>query len=138
MVEIRMFLLADAAYATPGQKFSVLGGGVDQVIMEHLPAPLPHLAALLALEIEAGADIKCDYQLSLRAPDGVEVWHINGQIARTGSDPRASVVWQSLELPPMVIAAPGPFTLEAVCGDSRRSLTLTIQGPPKTSGIKPN
>ena len=66
MNRILVATLADGVQAMPGQKFSVLGGGFDNLNATVFPAVFPRISLLLALEIEAGTDVPMACQVTLR------------------------------------------------------------------------
>src|SRR2546426_817007 len=51
--DIEFAFLADAADARPGQKFSVLGGGIDRIGGQTFPLQHPHISLVIGLTVTA-------------------------------------------------------------------------------------
>jgi len=131
MNRILVATLADGVQAMPGQKFSVLGGGFDNLNATVFPAVFPRISLLLALEIEAGTDVPMACQVTLRRKsDGEKIFEVGLNLIRNGSFDHSAVVWQGLDLPPLTLSGPGKLILEATSADSKFSCEFEVQGPP--------
>ena len=129
MSKILAFTLADAVEAVPGQKFHVLGGGIDRFSASEFPTTIFRLALLLALEVEAGNDVEFLITIKGRHANGQEFMSIELKGARNGPNPDNTVIWQGINLPPMTFNGPEKLTFVASAGESRRTISLTITGP---------
>ena len=129
MARVLVATLADAVAAAAGQKFSVLGGSVDTFHTQSFPVTLMPLALLLALEIEAGTDVKVDGKVSFKHPSGEVFLDVGFQLARSGTHAKPSVVWQGLNLPPLNFTAPEHITIVASVPGSSYEFSLDVAGP---------
>ena len=131
MSRVLVVTMADGVMAMPGQKFFVLGGGFDNLHAASFPAVFTRISLLLALEIEAGSDVKVVCRVVLRPKnEGAEILNITMNFTRNGNFDHPTVAWQGLNLPPLSLAGPGPLILEAACGDSRFASQFEVIGPP--------
>ncbi len=84
MPDIEFAFLADAAQARPGEKFSVLGGGVSRLAARTFPFRHPHLALVIALMVTAPeARSEHEVRFLLLDPDGKELAGAGGVLRTT-------------------------------------------------------
>ena len=89
MPDIDFAFLADAAEARPGEKFSVLGGGVSRLAGRTFPFRHPHLALVIGLSVTAPeTGREHEVRFVLLDPDGRELAGANG-VVRTSPPPDA-------------------------------------------------
>jgi hypothetical protein len=129
MPEIEYVFLADAADARPGQKFSVLGGGISRLGGPSLPIRHPHLALVVGLRVapgELGRDHDVSFQL-LR-PDGTEVAAAAARIRADGAPGTDDTIMTfSVDLWNLVFDKIGGHSLRvAINGAERKRLPLAV------------
>ncbi|HEX8941281.1 MAG TPA: hypothetical protein VF763_14080 [Candidatus Limnocylindrales bacterium] len=129
MPDVEYAFLADAAEAVPGQKFSILGGGISRLAGRTFPLQHPHLALVVGLRVTA---VEHDREHALRfvllAPDGNEVASAEGNVVAHGQgDGRDNVVTFAIDLWNLVLPAPGEYSLRVlVAGSERKRLPLVV------------
>ena len=129
MPDIEFAFIADSAETTPGQKFSVLGGGVSQIGGSGFPLRHPHLALVICLQIattEFGREH--EVRIGLQGPDGGDVAGAVGRIGANGSgDGRDAYVTFSVDLWNIVFPGTGDYSFRiTVNGAERKRLPLVI------------
>ena len=130
MPDIEYAFLADAADAVPGQKFSVLGGGVSRLGGPAFPLRHPHLAMVVGLLLttpEMGTPH--DLRFVLLTPDGAELSSAGAEIVAGGPmDGRDTVVTFSLDMWNLTFPAPGDYSIRIlVDGSERKRLPLVVE-----------
>jgi hypothetical protein len=130
MPDIEYAFLADAADARPGQKFSVLGGGVSRIGGPEFPLRHPHLAMVVGLLVttpELGGEH--ELQFVLLTPRGAELASASATIVASGpSDGRDTVLTFNLDLWNLVFPEPGDYSLRIlVHGSERKRLPLLVE-----------
>ena len=129
MPEIEFAFIADSAETTPGQKFSVLGGGVSRIGGLSFPLRHPHLALVICLQI-ATADFGKEHEvrIGLQGPDGQDVAGAVGRIGANGAgDGRDAFVTFSVDLWSIVFPGPGDYSFRIlVNGVDRKRLPLVL------------
>ncbi len=130
MPEIDFAFLADAADARPGQKFSVIGGGVSRVGGRSLPVRHPHLALVVGLLVtapELGAEH--DLRFVLLTPDGAELTTAAARMSAAGrAEGRDTVLTFSLDLWNLSFPVAGDYSIRIlVNGSERKRLPLVVE-----------
>jgi hypothetical protein len=139
--DIEYAFLADAAEARPGQKFSVLGGGVSRLGGPRFPLRHPHLAMVVGLLVttpELGNEH--DLRFVLLTPDGVELSTAAATIVASGpSDGRDTILTFSLDLWNLTFPEPGDYSLRIlVDGSERKRLPLVVEQRTAPGGSGPD
>ena len=109
MPDIEYAFLADAADARPGQKFAVIGGGVDRIGGQTFPLQHPHLALVIGLRITA-PELNREHEVSFVLLDvnGKEVTSGSANLMAQGeSDGRDSLITFGVDLWNLSFALPG-------------------------------
>ena len=139
MPDIDFAFLADAADARPGEKFSVLGGGVSRIGGRGFPLVHPHLALVVGLLITA-PETKREHELGivLLDPDGGEVTSAKGSlVARGHDDGRDNIVTFSVDLYGIRFPSPGDYSFRVlVNGSERKRLGLLLVRAGGDGGIQ--
>jgi hypothetical protein len=129
MPEIEYAFLADAADAQPGQKFSVLGGGISRLSGPSLPFVHPHLSLVVGLRLSA-AERNREHELSfvITAPEGATVAESTGRVVAHGpADPTDVVVTLAIDLWNLALSAAGEYAVRILIGGSeRKRLSLVV------------
>lgn len=137
MARILIATLADAVEAIPGRKFNVLGGGIDTFQANQFPVGLTRLAVLLALEMNTEQSRQTKIELIFHGTDGKEFMRAEIGLSQQKPEPRTTVVWAGMNLPPINVTAPGRIAITARCGNSTYDFGLEVRGPlapPPTPG----
>ena len=133
MPDIEFAFLADAAQARPGEKFSVLGGGITRVGSRQFPFRHPHLALVIALSVTAPETAQeHEVRFVLLDPDGRELAGAGGVI-RTAPPPdaRDSVVTFAVDLWNVGFERAGDHSFRIlVDGSERKRLPLVVDRLP--------
>jgi hypothetical protein len=127
--EIDFAFLADAADARPGQKFHVIGGGVDRLAGQTFPLVHPHLALVIGLRITAPElNQEHDVKFVLLDRAGREVTSGSANLMAQGdSDGRHSLVTFAVDLWNLSFTLPGDYTFRVLIdGSERKRLPLTV------------
>ena len=138
MPDIEYAFLADAAEARPGQKFSVIGGGVSRLGGPAFPLRHPHLALVCGLSVttpEFGAEH--EIQFVLLTPDGKQLSNATAKVLASGSnDGRDSILTFSLDLWNLSFPTAGDYSIRIlVDGSERKRLPLVVeQRAPQAQG----
>jgi Family of unknown function (DUF6941) len=137
MPDIEFAFLADAAQARPGEKFSVLGGGVTRVGSRQFPFRHPHLALVIALSVTAPETAQeHEIRFVLLDPDGRELAGAGG-VMRTAPPPdaRDSVVTFAVDIWNVGFEVAGDHSFRIlVDGSERKRLPLVVDRlPPEPS-----
>ena len=122
MPDIEYAFLADAADARPGQKFSVIGGGVDRIGGQTFPLQHPHLALVIGLRITA-PELNREHEVSFVLLDttGKEVTAGSANLMAQGeSDGRDSLITFGIDLWNLAFALPGEYSFRILIGGSER------------------
>ena len=135
MPEIDYAFLADAAQATPGQKFNVLGGGLDHIGGQTYPLRHPHLALVIGLRVTATElDRAHELRFVLLDPDGREVAAASSNLTVHGrTDARDRPVTLAIDAWNLTFPAPGDYSFRLlVNGSERRRIPLVLVRLPAT------
>lgn len=127
MATVLTATFADSVSATPGQKFSVLGGGITRLNPPALPATFTRLDLLLILEFAAD-EREATVSAILRPPSGDKLAELNAAIVRQEAA-NAEVLFIGVPLPPIRFDHAGRYSLEVVSGESRKEFGLNVEGP---------
>ena len=129
MPEIDFAFLADAADARPGQKFHVIGGGVDRLAGQTFPLVHPHLALVIGLRITA-PELNREHEVKFVLLDraGREVTSGSANLMAQGeSDGRDSLVTFAVDLWNLSFTLPGDYSFRVmVDGSERKRLPLVV------------
>jgi len=128
--EIEYAFLADAADARPGQKFSVLGGGVTRLGGPAFPLRHPHLALVVGLAVpaeEVGSEM--ELRFTVLTPSGTDMANAQATIVAGGRDGnRDSVLTFALDLWNLSFPEPGDYVIRIVIdGEERKRLALVVE-----------
>ena len=129
MPEIDFAFLADAADARPGQKFHVIGGGVDRLAGQTFPLVHPHLALVIGLKITAPElNEEHEVRFVLLDRNGKEVTSGSANLVAQGdSDGRDSLVTFAVDLWNLSFNLPGDYSFRVlVDGSERKRLPLVV------------
>jgi hypothetical protein len=129
MPEIEFAFLADAAEAQPGQKFSVLGGGISRLSGPSLPFAHPHLSLVVGLRLTAAErNREHDIGFVITAPDGSHVAESSGRVVAHGpADPADVVLTLAVDLWNLTLVAAGEYAVRiTVEGSERKRLPLFV------------
>ena len=133
MPDIEFAFLADAAQARPGEKFSILGGGVTRLASRSFPFRHPHLALVVALSVTAPeTDREHEIRFVLLDADGRELAGAGG-VMRTSPPPdaRDSVITFAVDLWNIGFDRPGDHSFRIlVDGSERKRLPLVVDRLP--------
>jgi predicted acyl esterase len=133
MPDIEFAFLADAAQARPGEKFSVLGGGVTRLGSRQFPFRHPHLALVIALSVTAPETAQeHEIRFVLLDPDGRELAGAGG-VMRTAPPPdaRDSVVTFAVDIWNVGFENAGDHSFRIlVDGSERKRLPLVVDRLP--------
>jgi len=133
MPDIDFAFLADAAEARPGEKFSVLGGGVSRLAGRTFPLRHPHLAIVIGLSVTAPeTGREHEVRFVLLDPDGRELAGANG-VVQTSPPPdgRDTVITFALDLWNVGFERPGDHSFRIlVDGSERKRLPLIVDRLP--------
>lgn len=138
--EIEYAFLADAADARPGQKFSVLGGGVSRLGGPTFPLRHPHLALVVGLAVsadEVGSNM--ELRFTVLTPSDTEMANAQATIVAGSRDgDRDSVLTFALDLWNLSFPEPGDYVIRIVIdGEERKRLALVVeqrQAAPRRGG----
>jgi len=144
--DIDFAFLADAAETPPGQKFSVLGGGVTRIGGPGFPLRHPHIALVICLAVtvpEFGREH--EVRIVLLDPDGHEISSAQGGIVAAGAgDGRDTLVTFSVDLWSISFPSAGDYSFRIlVNGSERKRIPLEVvqmaapPGAPGTTGQMP-
>ena len=129
MPEIEFAFLADAADARPGQKFHVIGGGVDRLAGQTFPLVHPHIALVIGLRITA-PELNREHEVAFVLMDrsGRELSSGSANLMAQGeNDGRDSVVTFAVDLWNLSFALPGDYSFRVLVGGSeRKRLPLAV------------
>jgi len=138
--DIEFAFLADAADARPGQKFSVLGGGIDRIGGQTFPLTHPHLALVIGLTVTA-AELRREHEIRFLLLDttGKEMTAGSANIVAHGdNEGRDSILTFAVDLWNLSFSVPGDYSFRVmVDGSERKRLPLVVSqlgvGPMVTS-----
>jgi len=137
MPDIEFAFLADAAQARPGEKFSVLGGGVSRLAARTFPFRHPHLALVIALMVTAPeARSEHEVRFLLLDPDGRELAGAGGVLRTTPPpDARDSLLTFAVDLWNIGFDRAGDHSFRIlVDGSERKRLPLVVDQLPTEPG----
>jgi hypothetical protein len=134
--EIDYAFLADAAQASPGQKFHVLGGGLDHIGGPTFPLRHPHLALVVGLRVTAAeVDRPHELRFVLLDPDGAEVAGASSSITVHGRpDARDRPVTLAIDAWNLTFPTPGDYSFRLLVNGSERKripIVLVRMTPPE-------
>ena len=133
MPDIDFAFLADAAQAPPGEKFSVLGGGVSRLGTRAFPFRHPHLALVIGLSVTAPETHReHEVRFVLLDPDGRELAGAGG-VLRTSPPPdaRDTVLTFAVDLWNVGFERAGDHSFRIlVDGSERKRLPLLVEPLP--------
>ncbi len=133
MPDIEFAFLADAADARPGEKFSVLGGGVSRLGAQAFPFHHPHLSLVVGLFV-AATELNRQHEVRfvILDPGGREIGGAGGFIeAHGGGDGRDRVITFAIDLWNLGFQAPGDHSIRLlVNGSERKRLPLAVDHTP--------
>jgi hypothetical protein len=140
MPEVEFAFLADAADTPPGQKFSVLGGGVTRIGGPQFPLRHPHIALVICLAVtvpEFGREH--EVRIVLLDPDGQEISGAQGAVVAQGAgDGRDTFVTFSVDLWSIAFPAAGDYSFRIlVNGSERKRLPMQVVHMPGPVGPVP-
>jgi hypothetical protein len=129
MPEVEFAFLADAAETPPGQKFSVLGGGVTRIGGPTFPLRHPHIALVICLAVtvpEFGREH--EVRIVLLDPDGHEISGAQGAVVAQGAgDGRDTFVTFSVDLWSISFPTAGDYSFRIlVNGSERKRLPMEV------------
>lgn len=133
MPDIDFAFLADAAQARPGEKFSVLGGGVSRLGARTFPFRHPHLALVIGLTVTPPeTDREHEVRFVLLDPDGRELVGAGGVLrASPPLDARDGVLTFAVDLWNVGFERPGDHSFRIlVDGSERKRLPLVVDRLP--------
>ena len=129
MPDIEFAFLADAADARPGNKFSILGGGVDRIGGQTFPVSHPHLSLVIGLAVTA-AELRREHEIRFQLLDdqGREMTSGTASIVAHGeNDGRDSVLTFAVDLWNLTFPVPGDYSFRLLIdGSERKRLPLSI------------
>jgi hypothetical protein len=134
MPDIEYAFLADGASAVPGEKFSILGGGVNQISGPGFPLRHPHLALVVGLRVTAAeTDREHDLRFVLLDPGGNQVAEAGAQVTAHGqAQGRDVVLTMAIDIWNLTFPAPGEYSFRLLVGGSeRKQLPLIIGTTPE-------
>jgi hypothetical protein len=120
--EIDYAFLADAAQATPGQKFNVLGGGLDRIGGQAFPLRHPHLALVIGIRVTAAElDRPHELRFVLLDPDGGEIAAASSSLTVHGrTDARDRPVTLAIDAWNLTFPQPGDYSFRLLLNGSER------------------
>jgi hypothetical protein len=139
MPEIDYAFLADAAQTASGQKFHVIGGGVNRIGGRAFPLRHPHLALVVGLLLTA-PELGSEHELRfiLLTPDGKELSAAEARIRAAGqSEGRDTILTFGIDLWNLAFPEPGDYSFRILIdGSERKRLPLVVEhrasSPPGT------
>ena len=129
MPDIDYAFLADAAQTAPGQKFHVIGGGVNRIGGRSFPLRHPHVALVVGLRVTSPeTDRTHEIRFVLLDPDGGEVAGATGNLVAHGQpDARDATLTFSIDLWNLTFTVPGDYSFRLlVNGSERKRLPLLV------------
>jgi hypothetical protein len=140
MPEIDYAFLADAAQTAPGQKFHVIGGGVNRIGGRQFPLRHPHIALVVGLRVTAPeTERQHEIRFVLLDPDGREVAGATGNLVAHGQqDARDATLTFSIDLWNLVFPAAGDYSFRLlVNGSEQKRLPLVVAALAEGEGGSP-
>jgi hypothetical protein len=140
--EIDYAFLADAAQTAPGQKFHVIGGGVNRIGGREFPLRHPHLALVVGLRVTSPeTERQHEIRFVLLDPDGREVAGATGNLVAHGqADARDATLTFSIDLWNLQFPAPGDYSFRLLVNGSelkRLPLVLVTMNEPDAGTTPP-
>jgi hypothetical protein len=127
--DIEFAFLADAADARPGNKFSILGGGVDRIGGQTFPLTHPHLALVIGLKV-TGPELRREHEVRFLLLDEQEREMTAGTaniVSHGENDGRDSVLTFAVDMWNLSFQVPGDYSFRIlVDGSERKRLPLSI------------
>jgi hypothetical protein len=140
MPEIDYAFLADAAQTAPGQKFHVIGGGVNRIGGRQFPLRHPHIALVVGLRVTAPeTERQHEIRFVLLDPDGREVAGATGNLVAHGQqDARDATLTFSIDLWNLVFPAAGDYSFRLlVNGSEQKRLPIVVAALAEGEGGSP-
>jgi hypothetical protein len=140
MPEIDYAFLADAAQTTAGQKFHVIGGGVNRIGGRGFPLRHPHLALVVGLRVTSPeTERQHELRFVLLDPDGREVAGATGNLNAHGrDDARDATLTFSIDLWNLTFPSPGDYSFRLlVNGSEQKRLPLVVSAMAEPSTEPP-
>ena len=129
MPDIEFAFLADAADAQPGQKFHVIGGGIDRISGQTFPLVHPHVALVIGLRITI-PELGREHEVSFTLLDGRGREVASGSanlMAQREADGRDSLITFGVDLWNLSFQLPGDYSFRIlVDGSERKRLPLAV------------
>jgi hypothetical protein len=135
--EIDFAFLADAAQTEPGQKFHVIGGGVNRLGGRSFPLRHPHLALVVGLRVTTPETGRAhEVRFVLLDPQGDQVADATGSLVAHGQpDGRDTTVTLSIDLWNLVFPAAGDYSFRLlVNGSEQKRLPLVVMAMTEDEG----
>ena len=135
MPDIEFAFLADAADARPGQKFSVLGGGIDRIGGPTFPLQHPHLALVIGLSLTS-VELNREHEVKFLLLDsgGQELTSGSANITAQGTaDAPDNVITFAVDLWNLTFSLPGDYSFRLLIDGSERkrlALNVSVLGAP--------
>jgi len=140
MPEIDYAFLADAAQTAAGQKFHVIGGGVNRIGGKTFPLRHPHLALVVGLRVTSPeTERQHEIRFVLLDPDGKEVAGAKGNLVAHGrGDARDATMTFSIDLWNLTFPTPGDYSFRLlVNGSEQKRLPLVVASLPEPETTPP-
>lgn len=116
-MELIYVIPADAAEASPNGKFSLLGGGIENIYVSTFPAVHPGLALVVRLRVLASeAEQSHNFRVDINGPNDFHV--TAGEIAEfrlkvsQGEHDRSNILSLIVNMSPLVFPEPGTYLFQ--------------------------
>jgi hypothetical protein len=139
MPDIEFAFLADAADARPGQKFNILGGGIDRIGGPPFPLQHPHLALVIGLSMTS-VELNREHEVRFLLLDSASHELTSGTaniMAQGGPDASDNVITFAVDLWNLTFNLPGDYTFRLLIDGSERkrlALNVSVLGAPALPG----
>ncbi|HVA87035.1 MAG TPA: hypothetical protein VNF73_12070 [Candidatus Saccharimonadales bacterium] len=136
MPDIQYAFLSDAAEARPGQKFYVIGGGIDRIGGPTFPLQHPHLSLVIGLSMTT-VELNREHEIRFVLLDSGNRELTSGTAnitAQGGLDARDSVITFAVDLWNLTFALPGDYSFRLLVDGSERQrlpLNVSVLGAPE-------
>ena len=129
MPDIEFAFLADAADARPGQKFGVLGGGIDRIGGPTFPLTHPHLSLVIGLTVTA-PELHREHEIRFLLLDTQAKEMTAGSaniLAHGDNEGRDSILTFAVDLWNLQFPVPGDYSFRLMIdGSERKRLPLVV------------
>ena len=129
MPDIEFAFLADAADAQPGQKFHVIGGGIDRISGQTFPLTHPHIALVIGLRITV-PELGREHEVAFTLLDARNREVASGSanlMAQREADAHDSIITFGVDLWNLSFQLPGDYSFRIlVDGSERKRLPLAV------------